>query len=125
MPRPRPLRNVALGAAGIGYALLQFADALVGLIVEVGLPVRFADDLSNVMEAGVLLLAALGFWKFGEQEVTPLADPRDAEGRSLAPAGELTVAVATEPAQEPVAEVAVRPPDLSAEEADRARGEGP
>lgn len=115
MSRPQPLRNVALGAAGVGYALLQFLDALVGLAVEIGLPSRFADDMTNVGEAGVMLLAALGFWKFGQHEVTPLSDPRDAQDRPLVPAGELDVAVgttATEVGDVETAAVSVRPPNV-------------
>ena len=109
--RPQPLRNVALGAAGVGYAVLDLIDRLVDLAVELGMDARFSDDLSGIGEAAVLLLVAVGFWKFGQHEVTPLSDPRDAQDRPLVPAGELDVAVGTAPTVVPTETVSVRPAD--------------
>lgn len=113
-PRPRPLRNVAIGVGGLGALVIGLVADCGDLAVELGLRPGLADPLERIVLGLFAIAVAVGVVKLGESEVTPLSDPRDVEGRPLVPAGELDVAVGTTDTQVgeiETAAVSVRPPD--------------
>jgi hypothetical protein len=85
--RPAPLRQAAAVAGGAATALLALVQTALGLAVELGMPARLEDDLFGVAGALIALAAVVGVRWLAEPEVTPVADPRDDDGRPLVPAG--------------------------------------
>ncbi|ACU37150.1 hypothetical protein [Actinosynnema mirum] len=78
-PRPRPLRLTASVIGGL--------TALVTGLVGAGLltPDQ-GDGVTGLITAVVVVLAHFGVVIATERHVTPLTDPRDAQGRPLTPA---------------------------------------
>jgi hypothetical protein len=74
--RPRPLRV----AASIVGGLTALVSGLVGSGLLTG---GQGDAITGIVTAVVTLLAAFGITVATEPKVTPLADPRDREGRAL------------------------------------------
>ncbi|NUT48939.1 MAG: hypothetical protein HOV94_16775 [Saccharothrix sp.] len=79
MSRPRPLR-VAGSIVGGLTALIT------GLVGSGLLTTGQGDALTGLISAVLVLLGTLGVVVSTEHRVTPLADPRDADGRALTPA---------------------------------------
>jgi hypothetical protein len=74
--RPRPLRVAASIVGGL--------TALVSGLVGSGLLTDGQGDaLTGIITAALALLAAFGITVATEHKVTPLADPRDGDGRPL------------------------------------------
>jgi hypothetical protein len=78
-PRPRPLR-VAGSIVGGLTALIT------GLVGSGLLTTGQGDSITGLITATLVLLGTFGLVVSTEHKVTPLVDPRDADGRALVPA---------------------------------------
>lgn len=78
-PRPRPLRV----AGSIVGGLTALVTGLVGSGL---LTTGQGDALTGLISAVLVLLGTFGVVISTEHRVTPLVDPRDADGRALTPA---------------------------------------
>lgn len=102
MTRPRPVLTAA--------SFTSLGTSLAGIATFLGYAQQ-SGKIPGVVEAvGSVVIAVLGLAHVGaaaavQQKVTPTADPRDDQGRPLAPA----VDVRTVPALEPVSPVAAGP----------------
>ena len=77
----QPLATVAI-PAGLVLALLGLAG--------ISLTTEQADALVYILTAAAPVISAVATWLIGRGKVTPVADPRDADGTPLvrAPAGD-------------------------------------
>lgn len=78
-PRPRPLRTAASVIGGLTALITGLVGA--GLLTP-----GQGDGITGLITAVVVALAHFGVVVATEQRVTPLIDPRDAQGRPLTPA---------------------------------------
>lgn len=65
--------------------LLALVDALAGVVLVLGFATNDINEVVSSIGAIIAVLVSFGIVKEGEQHTTPLAEPRDSEGRRLMP----------------------------------------